>query len=246
MVSFITRALQNEYITDASQNAMEALMKLEEKNYDIVISDIMMPGIDGISFAKKLKLDINYSHIPIILLSAKTENAVKVEGLLSGADVFIEKPFSVSYLKAQIISLLENRKAMLDTFNRSPMTSYSNLVSNKSDEIFLNKLNEEIEQYVSDENFSVESLTERLNISRSNLQRKLKSISGLTPGDYLRSYRIRKACKLLLETDMRINEVAYSVGFSSPSYFAKVFQKSYNMSPKEFINKYMKDDKKES
>lgn len=238
MNSFIKRALQSEYIVDSSFNATEALALLEDKSYDIIISDIMMPGIDGISFTKKLKLDINYSHIPIILLSAKTENAVKIEGLLSGADVFIEKPFSMSYLKAQVLSLLENRKAMLDAFNRSPLTSYSNLVSNKSDEIFLNKLNDEIEKHISDENFSVESLTEILSISRSNLQRKLKTISGLTPGDYLRNYRLRKACKLLLETDMRINEVAYNVGFSSPSYFAKVFQKSYNMSPKEFVNKY--------
>lgn len=238
MNAFIKRALQSEYAVDSSFNATEALALLEGKNYDIIISDIMMPGIDGISFTKKLKLDINYSHIPIILLSAKTENAVKVEGLLSGADVFIEKPFSMSYLKAQVLSLLENRKSMVDAFNRSPLTSYSNLVSNKSDEIFLNKLNDEIEKHISDENFSVESLTEILSISRSNLQRKLKTISGLTPGDYLRNYRLRKACKLLLETDMRVNEVAYSVGFSSPSYFTKVFQKTYNMSPKEFVSKY--------
>jgi len=243
MVSFIQRALQNDYSVDSSLNAADALVLLEEKSFDIIISDIMMPGIDGITFVRKLKSDINYNHIPVILLSAKTENAVKVEGLLSGADVFVEKPFSMSYLKAQILSLLDNRRAILDAFNRSPLTSYSNLASNKNDEIFIDRLNEEIEKHISDENFSVESLTESLNISRSNLQRKLKSISGFTPGDYLRNYRLRKACKLLLETDMRINEVAYSVGFSSPSYFAKVFQKSYNMLPKEFINKYLKDNK---
>lgn len=239
MLSFIKRALQSEYEIDSSVNATDALVLIEIKIFDIIISDIMMPDIDGISFVKKLKSDINYSHIPIILLSAKTENAIKIEGLLSGADVFIEKPFSISYLKAQILSLLENRRVMLDAFNRSPLTSYSNLVSNKNDEIFLSKLNDEIEKHISDENFSVESLTKRLNISRSNLQRKLKVISGLTPGDYLRNYRLRKACKLLLETDMRINEVAYSVGFSSPSYFTKVFQKNYNMLPKEFVSQYI-------
>jgi signal transduction histidine kinase/ligand-binding sensor domain-containing protein/DNA-binding response OmpR family regulator len=243
MVSFIKKCLQNDYIVDSALNATDALLLLEEKSCDIIISDIMMPGIDGISFTKKVKSDINYSHIPVILLSAKTENAVKIEGLLSGADVYIEKPFSTSYLKAQILSLIENRKAMLDAFNRSPLASYSNLVFNKNDELFLNKLNEEIEKYISEESFSVELLTGILNISRSNLQRKLKTISGVTPGDYLRNYRLKKACKLLLETDMRINEVAYSVGFSSPSYFAKVFQKSYNMLPKEFVNKYLNEDK---
>lgn len=240
MVSFITNSLQSEYSVDSALNGADALVLLEANSYDIIISDIMMPGIDGISFTKKLKSDISYSHIPVILLSAKTENAVKVEGLLSGADVFIEKPFSISYLKAQIQSLLENRKTILEAFNRSPLASYSNLVSNKNDELFLNKLNDEIEKHISDENFSVESLTDILNISRSNLQRKLKTISGVTPGDYLRNYRLKKACKLLLETDMRVNEVAYSVGFSSPSYFAKVFQKTYDMLPKEFVNKYIK------
>ena len=206
----------------------------------------MMPDIDGISLVKKLKADLNYSHIPIILLSAKIENSTKIEGLRSGADVFIEKPFSTLYLKAQISSLLKNRKAILDVFNSSPLAPYSTIVTNKSDEYFLNKLNEEIEKNMADENFTVEHLTDVLNISRSSLQRKLKSISGYSPGDYLRNYRLKKACLLLLESDSRINEVAFRVGFNSASYFTKVFYKSYNMSPKEFINYHIKNIKKSS
>ncbi|MFV0331908.1 MAG: helix-turn-helix domain-containing protein, partial [Dysgonomonas sp.] len=125
--------------------------------------------------------------------------------------------------------------------NRSPMASYSALATNKGDEAFLNRLNEEIEKHISDETFSVESLTDILSISRSNLQRKLKGISGVTPGDYLRNYRLKRACKLLLETDMRINEVAFYVGFNSASYFTKAFYKCYQMSPKEFVNKMGKN-----
>jgi signal transduction histidine kinase/ligand-binding sensor domain-containing protein/DNA-binding response OmpR family regulator len=241
MALFILNSLQREYNVDAAPDADKAFQLLNENNYEVILSDIMMPGTDGISFTKRLRSDLNYSHIPVILLSARTENAVKVEGLLSGADAFIEKPFSISYLKAQIASLLENRKMILEAFNRSPLASYSVLVNNKNDEIFLAKLNEEIEKHISDENFSVDSLTEIFNMSRSNLQRKLKSISGVTPGDYLRNYRLKKACKLLLETDMRINEVAFSVGFNSPSYFAKVFYKMYHMLPKEFMQKYIDD-----
>ncbi len=237
MILFIRNSLQNEYTVETAQNATEAMKLLEEKTYDLIVSDIMMPGIDGISFIRKLRADLNYCHIPVILLSAKTENTAKVEGLLSGADVFIEKPFSVSYLKAQMASLLKNRRTILDAFNRSPLASYSTLVTNKNDEQFLNKLNEEIEKHISDENFTVESLTDVLGVSRSNLQRKLKGISGATPGDYLRNYRLKKACKLLLEKNMRINEVAFYVGFNSASYFTKAFYKSYNMSPKEFVNK---------
>src|SRR5690606_30140234 len=222
------------------------LTLLKEKNYNLIISDIMMPDVDGISLVKSIKEDLNYSHIPVILLSAKIENSTKIEGLRSGAEVFIEKPFSTLYLKAQISSLLKNRKAILDVFNSSPLAPYSAIVTNKSDEYFLNKLNEEIEKHIADESFTVESLTDILNISRSSLQRKLKSISGQTPGDYLRTYRLKKACSLLLESDSRINEVAFRVGFNSASYFTKAFYRYYKMSPKEFINLHLQNIKKSS
>ncbi len=242
MLRFIRSCLQHEYAVDTAPSAAEALELLGSKSFDLVISDVMMPDMDGLSFTKMLRADLNYSHIPVIQLSARTGNEAKVEGLLSGADVFLEKPFSTSHLKAQIASLLENRKALLEAFNRSPLASYSSLVTNKSDEMFLDKLNEEIEKHISNEDFTVESLTDVLGISRSGLQRKLKSISGVTPGTYLRGYRLRRACKLLLETDMRINEVAFYVGFNSASYFTKAFYKSYNMSPKEFVQQMGKAD----
>ncbi len=244
MTDFIKNCLSADYIVDTAKDASEGLKLLEEKNYHLIISDIMMPGVDGISFIKGLKEDLNYSHIPVILLSAKVEGSTKIEGLRSGADVFMEKPFSTLHLKAQIASLLKNRKSLQELFNRSPLTSYSSLATNKSDEYFLKKLNEEIEKHIADETFSVESLTGILNISRSNLQRKLKGISGYSPGDYLRNYRLKKACKLLLESDIRINEVAFNVGFSSASYFTKAFYKCYHMSPKEFINYHLKNGKK--
>ncbi len=237
ITEFIRSCLSNDYYVETALHASDAWKKLEEKNVDLIISDIMMPDIDGISFTKSIKANLSYSHIPVILLSAKTENAVKIEGLRSGAEVFIEKPFSTSFLRAQIVSLLENRKTILESFKRSPLASYSILATNKNDEAFLKKLNEEIEKNLSDETFSVESLTDMLNISRSHFQRKLKGICGATPGEYLRDYRLKRACRLLLETDMRINEVAFYVGFNSASYFTKAFMKSYKMSPKEFIQK---------
>lgn len=237
ITTFISKCLQSSYNVDTALNATDAWALLEADGYDLIISDIMMPDVDGISFTRRIKADLNYSHIPVILLSAKTDDAIKIEGLTSGAEVFMEKPFSTSFLKAQIHSLLENRQTMLDAFNRSPLASYSSLVTNKSDESFLNKLNEEIEKHLSDESFSVESLTDVLGLSRSNLQRKLKGICNTTPGDYLRNYRLKRACKLLLEADMRINEVAYYVGFNSASYFTKAFIKTYNMTPKEFMKK---------
>lgn len=187
MTLFISQNLGGNYHVDVADNVSQALKLLEKNSYELIISDIMMPGTDGILFARQLRNNINFSHIPIILLSAKTDNVSKAEGLYAGADVFIEKPFSMKYLKAQIASLLNNRKSILDAFNRSPLMPYSALATNKSDEIFLKKLNEEIEKHMADENFSVESLADIFSLSRSSLQRKVKIISGTTPGEYLRN-----------------------------------------------------------
>lgn len=236
ITAFISHSFSASYQIDIADSAAQALVLLDQGSYNLVISDIMMPEIDGIDFVKRLKNDINYSHLPVILLSAKIQNVTKVEGLLSGADVFMEKPFSITYLKAHISSLLRNRKHLLETFHASPFSSYASLTTNVHDEAFLNQLNEEIERHLSDAQFNVDSLVDIFKISRSNFQRKLKAISGTSPGDYVRNYRLKKACALLVETDYRINEVAFLVGFSSASYFTKAFIKTYRMTPKEFIN----------
>jgi len=149
----------------------------------------------------------------------------------------------MAFLKAQIASLLHNRKHLLDNFQASPFASYSSLATNAHDEAFLNELNAEIEKHLSDDKFNVESLTDIFKISRSNFQRKLKAISGTSPGDYVRNYRLKRACTLLIESDYRINEVAFLVGFSSASYFTKAFIKTFNMTPKEFINHSRKPSK---
>lgn len=242
ITAFIGQSLHEEFKVDIVANGKMALAKLEKNSYSLIISDIMMPEIDGISLSEIIKNNINYSHIPIILLSAKIENSTKIKGLMSGADVFIEKPFSINYLKAQVNSLLRNRNNILESFNKNPLASYSSLATNKSDEAFLKRLNDEIEKNLSDVQFNVESLVHILGFSRSNFQRKLKAVSGYSPGDYVRTYRLKKACNLLVDADYRINEVCYLVGFSSPSYFTKAFLKAYNMTPKEFINNFKAQD----
>jgi len=238
MLHFIENSLKSEHKVNIAENATQAMIMIDENSYDLIITDVMMPDVDGIEFTRQLRDNISYSHIPVILLSAKTDNITKIEGLKAGADVFIEKPFSTTYLKAQISRLLANRKAILDSFNHSPLTPYSVLTSNKNDMGFINRLNEEIDKNISDSDFSIESLTDKLFISRSNLQRKLKSICGYTPGDYLRTYRLKKASQLLLENELRINEVAYEVGFSSASYFTKCFVKQFGMLPKDFVKQH--------
>lgn len=246
MVSYLENTLQNDYRIYVAYSADEGLEMLDKiAVIDLIISDIMMQGIDGIEFIRIVRSNLNHSHIPIILLSARTDSATKAEGLSSGANVFIEKPFSTLYLEAQINAVFENRKRLIEVFNKTPLASYTTLVGNKQDQDFFQRLDAEIEANISDDKFNVDMLSDCLGLSRSNLQRKFKSICGTTPGEYLRNYRLKRACLLLLENDMRINEVAFKVGFSSASYFTKVFTKMYDMSPKEFIAKHDKSKEKE-
>lgn len=238
---FIAASLRADYSTDSAASPSEAFALLEKDSYDVIISDIMMPEMDGYAFTRKLKADIRYCHIPVVLLSARTDNISKVEGLSSGAEVFIEKPFSMSFIKAQIKSLLDARRALIASFNNSPLAPYSSLAGNEQDKGFLERLNAEIEKHLCEEDFAVDSLAEILCMSRSSLQRKLKGISGVTPGDYLRRYRLKRAGELLLTSGKRINEVAWMTGFNSASYFSKAFSKVYQMLPNEFIAKHKKE-----
>lgn len=239
IVSYLENSLKEDYLVYTAHSAHEAFNLLKnDVLYDLIISDIMMPEIDGISFTKTIKSDSELNHIPIILLSAKTENSTKVEGLNSGADLFIEKPFSILFLKAQIQSLFKNRKKLIEIFNKKPFATYKAEFTSKNDKDFLKRVDIIIELQIADDSFSVESLAEQMGVSRSLLQRKLKRICQITPNEYIRDYKLKRACLLLLEKDIRINEVAFRVGFGSASYFTKVFTKVYGISPKEFINEH--------
>lgn len=233
--NFIEKNLSKEFNVLVANNGKEAMKILDESVIDLVVSDIVMPGIDGLELTHLIKQNEQYSHIPVILLSAKTNITTKIEGLEFGADIYIEKPFSMVYLKAQINSLIENRIRVLEKFSKSPFIPYGTIANNKRDEEFLHKMNEEIEKNILDVNFSIEKLAGNLSMSRSNLQRKIKGISGMAPNDYIRVYRLKKAADLLMKEDYRINEICYIVGFNSGSYFAKCFQKQFGVLPKDFI-----------
>jgi DNA-binding response OmpR family regulator len=233
--NFIEKNLKKEFNVFVANNGEEALKILEESLIDLVVSDIVMPGIDGLELTRMIKQNEQYSHIPVILLSAKTNISTKIEGLEHGADIYIEKPFSLVYLKAQISSLIENRMRVLDKFSKSPFISYGTIANNKRDEEFIQRINAEIEKNILDVDFSIEKLANNLSMSRSNLQRKIKGISGMAPNDYIRVYRLKKAADLMMREDYRINEICYIVGFNSGSYFAKCFQKQFGVLPKDFV-----------
>lgn len=201
---------------------------------DLIISDWVLPGKDGITLAKELKSDLRTSHIPIILLTAKSDHDARIEGMQSGADVYISKPFSPQFLEEQIYSLLRNREILKARYTTELSKESPSSGSSQGDRQFLNSLISKIEENLSDSNFSVQELGYELGLSRIQLYRKVKALLGYSVGDYIKMARLKKACQLLKETDLSMAEIAYQCGFSSSAYFSTAFKAQYQMSPSEF------------
>jgi len=230
-------SLRKWYHILKAHNGQEALDILNKENVDVIISDIMMPEMNGIELCSKVKSDINFSHIPVILLSAKTTLESKVEGMENGADVYMEKPFSIKQLHLQIENLLQMRQAFhkwmisLPSENESKSIVGYNLT--QKDYKFTEKLQNLLLERLADENFYIDSLAEQLNMSRSCFYRKIKALSGMSPNDYMKTVRMNKAAELIRQGS-RISEAAEQVGFTSSSYFAKCFKAQFGVLPKDY------------
>lgn len=238
MCNFIAQKLSPHFNVKKASNGVEAWEVMNETPVDLIISDIMMPEMNGLEFCQKVKTNVEFSHIPIILLSAKDDVKTKITGLKLGADAYIEKPFSFNHLMAQVTSILENRVREKQSFSRDPHIYVPQSGINKADEEFREKLTNIINENLTDPNFGVERLTELICMSRSSLHRKIKAISGISPTEFIRLTRLKKAVELISEGRYRIGEVCYLIGINSPSYFIKHFQKQFGMTPKEFEQQY--------
>ena len=199
------------------------------------VSYILMPEMDGLELCNQIKSNISFSHLPLILLSAKTDTGTKINGLKKGADVYMEKPFSIEQLKAQINSVLENRHNIHKKFIESPLEYYKlNNETDSENALFIKKLNELILENMSSEEFSIDNIASDFAISRTSLHNKIKSITGVTPNNYIKLIRLNKSAELLATGKYRINEVRFLVGFNSASYFAKCFYEQFGKFPKDF------------
>lgn len=232
--NFMVNQLKGDYLMLKVSNGEEALRILNERSVDLVISDVMMPVMDGMALCREMKENIRYSHIPVVLLTAKTGLQAQLDGLKIGADEYIAKPYSIDYLKARIANLLENRKKIRESYKQSPESTVNVIAHSKADEDFLNRLVEVIHSRLDEVNLDVDALALMMNMSRATLYRKVKSVSELTPNDFIRLIRLKKAAELLREKEYRINEIAFIVGFSSSSYFSKCFYKQFGVLPKDF------------
>ena len=222
-----------------AKNGEQALKIIDNHDVDIIVSDVMMPVMDGLELCQRVKDNIEYSHIPVILLTAKTLPESKTEGFCHGADAYVEKPFTILQLCMQIRNLLRLRRSLQKRIQ--PLANIENnlhpteaFFSNKDME-FLKMLKENISNQLSDENFSIDSLTAIMNMSRSNFYRKLKALTGMSPNEYLKNCRLNRAAELLKE-GYRITEIFEQTGFCSSSYFAKCFKAKFGVLPKDFQN----------
>lgn len=234
LLQFESKFLSEYYNVLIAENGIEALEVLKKSNVNLIVSDIMMPEMDGFEFMEKVKSDIEYSHIPVILLTAKVNNQSKVQGYELGADAYLDKPFSVDVLLARIENLLQGREKLRESFFNNPFTGAAIVALTKSDEEFIKKLNTLVQDNLAESDFNVENMAEHFNMSRASFYRKVKGVLDLTPNEYLRVERLKKAAYLLREEDYKVNEVCYMVGFNSPSYFTKCFQQQFGILPKEF------------
>lgn len=236
MAAYLSNHLQEYKLLQADNG--ESAFELARKHVpDIVISDVMMPRMNGIEFCKALKKEFLTSHIPVILLSAKAALDEKIEGIESaGADAYLEKPFEAAYLNAQIRNLLVQRKKLKDKYSGlGPEDAFAREAPGE-DELFLRKINEIVFAHIPDHTFNVDQLLEELNMSRSQLYRKFKAISDKNPSEYIRILRLQHASRLLKNSSHTISEVAYMSGFGNESHFNTCFKRHFGVSPGKYIS----------
>lgn len=236
---YIASSLSEKYTVITAANGDEGLQKAQEKIPNIIISDVMMPGIDGIELCRSVKEDIRTSHIPVILLTAKDTIHDKEKGYESGADSYITKPFSARLLEQRIQNLLDNRcrqaKQVVDDAEEGNRQSDSSL--NVLDEQFLSKLTTLINEKMDDPDLEISYLKEEMNMSYSTFSRKVKALTGFSPIELIRKIRLKKSLEYLLDDDNNISEAGYKTGFTDPRYFRRCFKEEYGMTPSEYINK---------
>jgi signal transduction histidine kinase/DNA-binding response OmpR family regulator len=231
---YIRQNLGQEFSVQEASNGEEGLAKALEEIPDLIISDVMMPRMDGIEFTREVKLNEITSHIPVILLTAKTSEESQLEGLETGADDYIIKPFSIEVLKVKVHNLIETREKLREHFTKDPLARPEKFTTNKVDRSFVDKMETIIGEYIADLDFGPEELAREMAMSRTLLYMKMKALTGVTVNDYIKTIRLNKAAKILLEEDTPVNEVAEMVGFKNPKHFSTAFSKQFGQPPSQY------------
>ena len=232
----------NDYALPIANDGQEALVLLKKNDVNIVVSDIMMPVMDGIELCKQIKTNIEWSHIPVILLTAKTADEHKIEGLEIGADDYITKPFNLEILKLRILKFFEWSSKSHKTFKQKLDVNPNEITITSLDEKLIGKAINIVEKHISETEFSVELLGEALGLSRGHLYRKLMAITGKSPSEFIRLVRLKRAKQLLEKSQLQITEIAYQVGFNSRNHFTMKFKEEFGISPSEYVRTLKTDE----
>ena len=237
LCSFIQDNLSGEYRVLVANNGREALEQLKKNDVHIVVSDVMMPVMSGTELCKQVKNNINWSHIPVILLTARAAEENKLEGLEMGADDYLTKPFNFEMLKLRISKFLEWTNKSHQSFSQKMDVSPAEITITPLDEQLIERAIKEVEKRIADSDFSVEELSAAVGLSRTHLYKKLMFITGKGPSEFIRTIRLKRGRQLLEESQLQISEIAYAVGFNSPKRFTINFKNEFGVSPSEYLKR---------
>lgn len=236
ILEFLSQVLGESYQLHLAANGEIAQNILDNETVHLIVSDIMMPGIDGFELCRLIKSKVEYCHIPIILLTSKNTHKAHIEGLEVGADAYIQKPFSPELLQVQISNLLKNRLKIKEHFASSPFEDVRVMAHSKTDEAFLKKLDDYIRTNIKDPNIDIDKLAEHMFMSRTTFYRKIKSLSSLSPKELIDITRLKTAASLIAQNEFSLFQISKMVGYSSQSLFSRNFQKYFSVSPIEYLN----------
>jgi signal transduction histidine kinase/ligand-binding sensor domain-containing protein/DNA-binding response OmpR family regulator len=240
MRSYLSKIFSEKFTVYEAENGEEGVHLAYQYRPDIIISDVKMPGMSGIDFCRTVKEEPSLSHIPVILVTAESSLEKKLEGVEGGADDYITKPFEKELLEGKVTNLLKSRSNLQHYFYNEITLQENPLKISEDYKLFLEKCMAVVEKYLDDETFNVKTLAGELNMSHSNLYKKVKSVSGQSVNGFIRFIRLRKAAEILINTNSNVNETAAQVGFPTPKYFREQFAKLFGMNPSEYSKKYRK------
>ncbi|MEY8685538.1 two-component regulator propeller domain-containing protein [Bacteroides sp. AN502(2024)] len=246
LLQLMMRLLKREYNVFTAENGKEGIIVLENEDIDLIVSDVMMPEMDGIEFCKYVKSNLEISHIPVILLTAKNKEEDRAEAYEVGADAFISKPFSLSVFYARIRNLLKHKEGVGRDFKHQLVFELKDLNYTSLDEDFLQRAIDCVNGHLEDAEFDQPQFADEMKTSKSTLYKKLKSLTGLNTSAFIRNVRLKSACRIMEEkgSNIRISELAYAVGFNDPKYFSSCFKKEFGMLPSEYIERFLTDTAK--
>ena len=241
LLHLMTKLLRHEYNVFTAENGKEGIAVLENEDIDLIVSDVMMPEMDGMEFCKYVKGKLEISHIPVILLTAKNKEEDRAEAYEVGADAFISKPFNLAVLHARIRNLLKYKERMAHEFKKQLVFELKDLNYTSLDEDFMQRAIDCVNNHLEDCEFDQPQFADEMKTSKSTLYKKLKSLTGLNTSAFIRNVRLKSACRIMEEkgNSIRVSELAYAVGFNDPKYFSACFKKEFGVLPSEYLDQFV-------